>query len=289
MTIETTAPAWFERALAAPVDTGTVTVDDTDVHFRAWGPSGAPGVVLVHGGSAHSRWWDHIGPLLPGRRVVALDLSGHGWSGRRARYSAPVWAREAVAAARAAGAAGRPVVVGHSMGGLVAFTAAHELADELGGAVLVDSPLHVWAPEEDAARTSRTFTRARRYATHADGVERFRLVPPQEFAWTFVVDHVAETSLREVDGAWTWHFDPAVYARDRHLTVPLASPPGRLAYLRCEHGVVDDAQYAALQRRLGPRTTFVELPRAGHHPMFDRPFELVTALRTVLAAWEAHG
>ena len=44
--------------------------------------------MLVHGGAAHSRWWDHIGPLLAdGRLVVAIDLSGHGDSARRESYS----------------------------------------------------------------------------------------------------------------------------------------------------------------------------------------------------------
>lgn len=290
MTTQTTTPTWFSRVLAAPVDTGSVEVEGARVHYRAWGPVGAPGVVLVHGGSAHSGWWDHLGPLLAtGRRVVALDLTGHGWSDRRERYAASLWAREAVTVADAAGAVGPPVLVGHSMGGMVAFTAAHQLPDQVDGVVLVDSPLRMWTPEEQAAHTGRAFTTRRRYATHEDGAERFRLVPPQDFAWAYIVDHVAHTSLREEDGAWVWHFDPKVYERDHSLVVPFAAPPGRLAYLRCEHGVIDEAAFAELRTRLGPGAVVVELPQAGHHPMFDQPFELVTALRTVLATWAARG
>ena len=51
--------------------------------------------MLVHGGAAHSRWWDHIAPMLTeGWRVVAVDLSGHGDSDRRDHYSLDTWARE---------------------------------------------------------------------------------------------------------------------------------------------------------------------------------------------------
>src|ERR1019366_6011017 len=66
------------------------------------------------------RWWDHIGPLLAnGWRVVALDLSGHGDSGRRDSYTLDTWAREVLAVAADAGITTAPTVIGHSMGGLV--------------------------------------------------------------------------------------------------------------------------------------------------------------------------
>lgn len=111
------APAWFVDALAAPVDTGKVEVDGATIAYRAWGESGRPGIVLVHGGMAHSRWWDHIGPqLAAGRRVVALDLSGHGDSDHREHYGLDTWVGEVLAVAAAGGIAGAPVLVGHSMG-----------------------------------------------------------------------------------------------------------------------------------------------------------------------------
>src|SRR6516162_6627570 len=115
-------PAWFTAALAAPVAQRTTTVEGVSIAYREWGAErGGPaerGIVLVHGGAAHSRWWDHIGPLVAdGRRVVAIDLSGHGDSGRRGSYSLDGWAREVLAVAEDAGiAAVPPTVIGHSMG-----------------------------------------------------------------------------------------------------------------------------------------------------------------------------
>src|SRR5487761_12732 len=105
------SPAWFTEALAAPVTEGQAVVDGVPIAYRAWGGPGSRGVVLVHGGAAHSRWWDHIGPLLASdRRVVAIDLSGHGDSGRRESYSFDAWAREILAVA--ADAVHRPLPPG---------------------------------------------------------------------------------------------------------------------------------------------------------------------------------
>ena len=81
-------PAWFSDAIGTEAETAVIDVDGVPVAYRAYGAPGPAGLVLVHGGAAHARWWDHIAPLLaPGRRVVAIDLSGHGDSGRREKYT----------------------------------------------------------------------------------------------------------------------------------------------------------------------------------------------------------
>src|ERR1700730_4998919 len=119
-------PEWFTQALSVPVAERVTVLDGVPVAYRMWGSSqNGRGIVLVHGGAAHSRWWDHIGPLLASdRRVVAIDLSGHGDSGRRPSYSLDGWAREVLAVAEDAGIAAPPTVIGHSMGGLVTLRAA---------------------------------------------------------------------------------------------------------------------------------------------------------------------
>ncbi len=116
----TTGPKWFRDALAAAVEEHVVRVRGCAVAVRSWGQRDLPGLVLVHGGAAHGRWWDHVAPFLAvDHRVVALDLSGHGDSERRAEYDMTTWAAEVTAVARDAGFTGPPVIVGHSMGGWV--------------------------------------------------------------------------------------------------------------------------------------------------------------------------
>ena len=116
----TSPPAWFSAALATEPEERAVTCEGTSIAYRAWGDPADRNIVLIHGGAAHSRWWDHIAPLLArGWRVVAMDLSGHGDSGRREHYSLDIWAREVLAVVTDAGRPASTVVIGHSMGGLV--------------------------------------------------------------------------------------------------------------------------------------------------------------------------
>jgi pimeloyl-ACP methyl ester carboxylesterase len=277
-------PHWFLRAIAVEPEHRDVAVAGARVHYRAWGPPGAPGVVLVHGGAAHSGWWDHVAPLLGGHRVVALDLTGHGDSDRRAGYDPLLWAREVVAVAAAEGLH-RPVVVGHSMGGWVAVTVGVEHAAEVSSVVVIDSPLNDRPPDEERLRERRRPHRV--YPTIEEAVGRFRTLPPQDLLLPFVREHVARASLRPVEGGWTWKFDPGFFGsrlRLRDLLPDLGCPA---VLFRCEHGLVSPEMAAEMTRLVPAGLPVVDLADAGHHPMLDQPLALVTGLRTLLTVGPA--
>jgi pimeloyl-ACP methyl ester carboxylesterase len=280
------APGWFTAAVAQRPEHAAVDLDGVRIAYRTWGPVGRAGIVLVHGGAARAGWWDHIAPFLAGRaRVVALDLSGHGDSDRRPSYSLTAWAAEVGAVAVAAGIAGRPVVIGHSMGGWVALTFAVEHADELAGVVIIDSPVAVPTPEEEAARAQSAFGPLRVYATAEQARARYRTVPDQAGSLDFVVDHVAAQSFRPVEGGYSWKFDPAVFSRPAGIHELLGRVTGRTALFRSEFGLIPPVIGLQMYRMLGQVTPVIELPAAGHHPMLDQPLALVTGLRTLLADW----
>ena len=57
-----------------------ISVNGNSLHYRDWGGSGQP-VVLVHGLASNCRIWDLVAPILSQQfRVVALDQRGHGLS-----------------------------------------------------------------------------------------------------------------------------------------------------------------------------------------------------------------
>ncbi|MBB3674937.1 alpha/beta fold hydrolase [Modestobacter versicolor] len=273
-------PTWFTQALAVAPEHRDVVVAGARVAYRVWGPAGAPGVVLVHGGAAHSGWWDHVGPLLTGHRVAALDLTGHGASDRRTEYDPLLWARE-VAAVAAAAELERPVVVGHSMGGWVSVTVGVEHPAEVSSIVVIDSPLNDQPPDEERLRQRRRPHRV--YPTVADAMGRFRTLPPQEVLLPYVREHVARGSLRAVEGGWTWAFDPDFFGTRLRLRDLLPGVAVPLTLLRCEHGLVSAGMAAEMTGLVRGPMPVVELPDAGHHPMLDQPLALVAALRTVLA------
>src|SRR5579872_2903988 len=161
----TDAPAWFRSALAAPRTDHFVDVGGCAIHYLRWGDAGVkPGLVLVHGGAAHAHWWRFLAPLLTRQYdVVALDLSGHGDSGHRDSYPRELWAKEIVEVAARARFPGKPVVVGHSLGGLVAIIAAALHGERLAGAIIVDSPVHRPSPESQEGRLGRSFRNTKVY------------------------------------------------------------------------------------------------------------------------------
>jgi pimeloyl-ACP methyl ester carboxylesterase len=282
-------PEWFLTAVRTPFDEATVRVAGTAVHFLSWGPPLRPGIVLVHGGAAHAHWWSFIAPLLAGQwRVVAVDLSGHGESGRRDRYSQEVWAEEVMAIADAAGFPGPPVVVGHSLGGLVTIQTAATFGDRLAGAVIVDSPVRRPDPESEAGARGRAFRNPGVYPDVDSALEHFRLIPPQPVSHPWIVDHIARRSLRRVEGGWTWKFDPHLFD---HTLVPmrdqLRSVQCRVALFRGELSAVVPADTAAYMYELLERNApVVSIPEAHHHLMLDQPIAFVAALRTLLTDWE---
>lgn len=280
------APHWFTEALAQPGAEGRVEVDGATIVYRAWGEPDTPGIVLIHGGMAHLHWWDHIAPFLAtDRRVVALDLGGHGDSDRRDDYRFEQFIDEVLAVAQAGRIAGRPVLVGHSMGGIVAYAAAVRCPEELDGIVVFDSPIRDLTPEERELRASQTTHTPRVYPSLDDALARYRLVPAQDHAEPYIVEHIARLSLTEVDGAWGWKFDHLRMGRSDSRSLAGTTAGTRVAFFRSENGIVDDELMTRMRPMLGPDAWIVELPEAGHHPMFDQPLAMITGIRTVLAAW----
>jgi pimeloyl-ACP methyl ester carboxylesterase len=290
--VDADAPAWFRDALATPVEDLWVEVHGAPVHALAWGEPGRRGLVFVHGGAAHAHWWTHVAARFAAtHRVVAIDLSGHGQSGRRPQYRVETWADEVVAVADAAGADGPPIVVGHSMGGFVTIATAALRGDSLAGVIVCDSPGTEPDPEVSSYRLRQAFGHARTYATVDDALARFRTVPPQDHYLDYVMDHVGRRSLKQVEGGRQWKFDRRVFEQFassmRGIALPyLPRVRCRFALLRSECGLVTRDIGASMFEALGRVAPVIELPEAGHHAMLDEPLVLLTALRTLLADWE---
>jgi pimeloyl-ACP methyl ester carboxylesterase len=94
----------------------------TELHVAAFGPQGAPAIVLAHGWTCALRFWTlQIQALCADHRVIAYDQRGHGASGTPPHGD---WSMEALAedlervldATLAAGE--RAVIAGHSLGGM---------------------------------------------------------------------------------------------------------------------------------------------------------------------------
>ena len=133
-------PDWFWQAVDTEAESRSVEVDECDVAYRYYPSEGKPGLLLIHGMNAHSRWWDFIAPqLLDQFAVAAMDLTGMGDSDYRYKYSAATYADEITAVLDDVGFGNDAIVVAHSFGGYMAVKAANIYPNRFRGLVLVDS------------------------------------------------------------------------------------------------------------------------------------------------------
>jgi pimeloyl-ACP methyl ester carboxylesterase len=88
----------------------------------AWDEAGiGPAVVFVHGITEDRRGWDAVLAALSGRaRCVRLDLRGHGESSDAEDYGALAMAGDIATVVAEAGITEAPLLVGHSLGAVVA-------------------------------------------------------------------------------------------------------------------------------------------------------------------------
>jgi pimeloyl-ACP methyl ester carboxylesterase len=107
--------------------------DGADAFMEEAGPPSTKGAVFVHGSALRTDLWHYQLPGLGDHRLVFYDLRGHGVSREKgsARFSIPGLANDLVEIMDAAELE-EAVVVGHSIGGMIALDLAHARGDLLG-------------------------------------------------------------------------------------------------------------------------------------------------------------
>lgn len=254
------------------------------LHALRYGDPDRRPLVLLHGGGANARWWDHLAPALARHfHVVALDFRGHGGSD----FSEPVPGAFAddLAAVLEHLKARDAVLVGHSMGGHVALERA-ATAGDVRALALLDIG---WGGAPRAGRAVRRVLRAARrsFATRDEALRRYAFVPAAPHAGEELRRHIAWHSVREhPDGRFGYAFDA------RWFDLPPRRPPD-VREVRCpvllvrgaESAILSVEGAAALQEAI-PDASLVEIPGAGHHVHLDRPGAVLEALLTFL---EPHG
>jgi len=229
-------------------------------------------------------WWDGvIADLVPELTVVALDLSGHGDSGWRDRYSGEGWASEVGAVIDFVGG-GRPILVGHSLGGRVAIVTAARYPGLVRELVLVDSP-------GDVTRVAprRAAQRARRHGSLDAAIEAFQVQLPEIIRNRELLCRVAAHSYRNVDGSWQLKADRHVFRRVDHDVVArnLAATTVPITEIWGESSPVVTAEVLEFlaNTHAGP-TDFIALP-GGHHLLFDHAPAVASVVRSRWASLTA--
>lgn len=259
------------------------------------GPDDGPTVVLLHGGGQTRHSWSGTWRVLvdAGWRALSIDLRGHGESDwdPDGDYSMDAFASDVVGLTAALPSP--PVLVGASLGGLAslcAITEAPVQTDVARALVLVDVAHHM---EEEGRMKIGEFMMSKMaegFASleeAADAVAAYNPHRPRPSDLSGLAKN-----LRERDGRWYWHWDPAfitgAHGSDDEtrssvvepnrlteavdaLDVPTLLVRGRQSDLLSEEGAKDFLARV-------PHAEFADVSGAGHMVAGDRNEVFNTAI-----------
>lgn len=271
-------------AAAGPVSAPPATLDAAPARFARLDGSrvaykslgrGREALVFIHGWSCDLDFWRYQAPAFaPRRRVIALDLPGHGGSDKpRVRYSMDLFARAVDAVMRDARVE-KAVLVGHSMGTPVARQFYRLYPGKTLALVAVDGSLRPFITDPAAVERFLGPLRGAGYreafaravdgmigpATAADAREQIRRT-------------MLSTPQHVIVGAGEAMFDPAIWTEDP-IGVPVLCVLARSPF--------HSEDYEAFVRRLAPRLEYRVLDDAGHFLMMDKPAEFNSILARFL-------
>jgi pimeloyl-ACP methyl ester carboxylesterase len=254
------------------------------LHVIDHGGPGVP-VVLLHGGSAHARWWDFVVPHLGTEiHAYALDLRGHGeseWAPEGA-YRIADYAADLGQVIAELGLE-KPALVGHSLGSFVALHYAVENPRSLSALVMVDGRASIGAGSSRYLRLLAMLAPAS-HTTLDDAVASFQPLPKDTIAAPAVLAHVARHGVWRQQDRWTTRFDRAslggheafdMRGRLRDLEFPVLFVRGEQSPV-ISRAAIDKLSAACRRGRS------VEIPNAFHHLPIDRPDLLGKEIRAFL-------
>lgn len=131
--------------------------NDARIHYQSYG-KGSNALVFVHGWGCNLTFWNANAPALAGgKRVIAIDLIGHGLSDKpQVKYDMNLFAGSVDAVLKHAGVK-RAVLVGHSMGTPVIRQFYRNYPQKTIALVLVDGSLKPFGTPEQMAPMINAF------------------------------------------------------------------------------------------------------------------------------------
>lgn len=188
-----------------PVLEDFITTDTLTFHYVKWGTEGPP-IVCVHGLTANAFSFQAVADVLAlDHQVYAYDLRGRGDSDKPEQgYSVPIHAEDLVQLIDAWGLE-RPIIIGHSLGALIALYFAAHYPTKLSKLILVDAgaPLPWNTPEEQPAWLTASISRlGNSVPSFEEYIQRLKLAPFLGPYWNACIDTYFEHDVkRSSDGS----------------------------------------------------------------------------------------
>jgi pimeloyl-ACP methyl ester carboxylesterase len=210
-----------------------------------------------------------------------MSFSGMGGSDWRSFYTRDTFVDDVWGVVKDTGME-NPIVVGHSFGGMVSLITASKHSQDMSGLLLVDFVVnkpeehHEWYEGRAPARPPRIVKEKEEL------VKRFRLMPPQQCINQYLVDYIADHSIRETEKGWAWTFDPSAYDG-----LIIGSDHSKiLSELNCPVGFYygentiefKEGELKTMKDLLPEDSPIFGLKDAQHHLMLDQPLPFIENL-----------
>jgi pimeloyl-ACP methyl ester carboxylesterase len=279
---------------------------DGPVHYLDFGgPANGPLIVAVHGLGGSAVNWSAIAPALNGRyRLVAPDLAGHGLteSGRR---GSDVPANRVLLHRFVEAVAARPVILmGNSMGGMIALLEASAASETVAGLILVNPALPFQPVRPDPLVTA-VFALSTAPVLGPLLARQRRLMPVESMVAStlalccadasrvtpdIVAMHIEVARRRAAmngNGKDFAHaarsvIETAGFIRGQAYRRAIREVGGPILLLHGERDRLVPVSAARMAAKAHPEWTFVELPNLGHVPQLEAPAETASAITTWL-------
>lgn len=259
----------------------SVAFENTAIHYESYG-EGTEALVFIHGWTCDLTFWRGQAPVYESRRSLLVDLPGHGGSGKPQRsYPMEFFARAVEAAMRDAGVE-RAILIGHSLGGPIAYAFLRLFPEKAKAVVLVDADVARGSagsgnPQAQRLRMAR---RARRMRdARGEGVFGHTIE-------SMFTENTPEELRKEIRSKM---LATPKHVRVAALTSPSSLPPPpldevfelpALSIRPARHGT--QARFESMQR-LFPALRLEAWEGAGHFLMMEDPERFNKSLETFLA------
>jgi lipase len=256
-------------------------VTELPLHVHSFGPADGRPVLAMHGVTGHGARYRVLAEELPGVRVHAVDLRGHGRSPWTPPWGFEQHVADVVGVLDGLGL-DRVPVIGHSFGGAIAVHLARSAPERVERLVLLDPAIGL-DPQQmleraEAMRADESFPDLG--AARADREQRWEGVSADR-----VEDELAEHLVTDGDRLRYRYCQAAAVAAWSEMARPAVLPPAGARTLllpAAKADFVDPAWVAACRAELGDALTVTEVD-AGHMLFLEKTAEVAELVRAFLA------
>jgi pimeloyl-ACP methyl ester carboxylesterase len=271
----------------------TAMLNGLRVHYRDWGATDAPPLVILHGLSGAAQFFDEPARALADQRhILVPDLRGHGETDWAPPYAVAPFVDDLEQLAKHLQLP-HFALLGQSLGGTIAYHYAARYPERVDRLVLGDIGPDVFANPLLEAVLDQATAEAREAFDDPEAPVRRALAAPSPSGpqdERVVRARIAYNLVQGADGRWRWRYDAAGLG----ATIPSGSEAetaawAALAQVRCPTLVVRGESSPVLSRENAERMVhtladgrWVEVPAAGHGVPFDNPVGFLAVVRPFL-------